>query len=149
MRFISCSEEETLRLGEAIGRLSKGKEVICLVGEMGSGKTTLVKGIARGMGIHRSYQVRSPTFTVVNEYLTDKGKLIHVDLYRVGQMELYELVGTGLVVIEWGRNLDICECTIEVEILDEKRRSFTLEDGCLTFLHLVHRQVLGSPDSFS
>ncbi|HAV40284.1 MAG TPA: tRNA (adenosine(37)-N6)-threonylcarbamoyltransferase complex ATPase subunit type 1 TsaE, partial [Aquificaceae bacterium] len=51
MRIISRSEEETLKLGEAIGRLIKGGEVICLVGDLGAGKTTLVKGIAKGMGI--------------------------------------------------------------------------------------------------
>lgn len=152
MHFVLHSEEQTLRLGEIIGKLLKGKEIICLSGEIGSGKTTLVKGIAKGMGIHENYQVRSPTFTIVNEYPTKKGKLIHIDLYRIGHMDLSEFVGIGAVVIEWGDNLDICECCIVIQILSQKERKFTFKDNCLentTLFKLKEFQDLGMPDSFS
>lgn len=121
MRIISTSEVETLRLGEVIGRLLKGNEVICLVGELGAGKTTLVKGIAKGMGIFEGYQVRSPTFTLVNEYPTQKGPLIHVDLYRAKDIDLLEFAGKGVLVIEWAEGLDFCQCTIKIEFSQEGR----------------------------
>ncbi|MFN3870470.1 MAG: tRNA (adenosine(37)-N6)-threonylcarbamoyltransferase complex ATPase subunit type 1 TsaE [Aquificaceae bacterium] len=128
MRIISTSERETLRLGEAIGRLLKGREVICLVGDLGAGKTTLVKGIAKGMGIFEGYQVRSPTFTLVNEYPTKKGALIHADLYRARDTDLEEFMGKGVLIIEWAEGLDFCQCTIKIEFSQEGR---TLEFfGC-------------------
>jgi len=121
MRIISRSEEETLKLGEAIGRLIKGGEIICLVGDLGAGKTTLVKGIAKGMGILEGYQVRSPTFTLVNEYPTKRGPLIHVDLYRAKDIDLSEFLGKGLLVIEWAEGLEICHCTIKIDFCEEGR----------------------------
>ena len=136
MQFISHSEEETLILGEIIGKSLKGSEIICLIGDLGSGKTTLVKGIAKGMGIDQRYQVRSPTFTIVNEYPTEKGKLIHVDLYRVGTMDLSEFVERGVVLVEWGENLDICDCFIKIQILDESTRNLILQGRCFQNLKI-------------
>ncbi len=121
MRTFSSSEEETLRIGELIGKNLKGGEVICLLGELGAGKTTLVKGIARGMGLLEGYQVRSPTFTLVNQYPTKKGLLIHADLYRVKDLDLEEFVDKGVLVVEWGEGLNICTCTIKIEIVEEGR----------------------------
>lgn len=128
MRIFSSSEEDTIRLGELIGRALRGKEVICLYGPLGAGKTTLVKGIAKGMGILEGYQVRSPTFTLVNEYPTQKGPLLHADLYRVGYLELEELTGRGVLVVEWADRLEICECTIRIHMTDEGR--FFEFEGC-------------------
>lgn len=128
MELFLRSEEETIKLGERIGRTLQGKEVICLVGELGAGKTTLVKGIAKGMGILEDYQVRSPTFTLVNEYPTRKGSLIHIDLYRVRDIDLNEFLGKGVLVIEWGEGLELCQCTIRIDMVEEGRL-FTF-DGC-------------------
>lgn len=128
MKIISNSEEETLRLGEKIGKVLEGNEVICLCGELGAGKTTLVKGIAKGMGILEGYQVRSPTFTLLNEYPTKKGKLIHGDLYRVREINLEEFVGKGVLVIEWAEGLSFCTCTIRIDF-DRDRRVISLQ-GC-------------------
>lgn len=121
MRVFSNCEEETIRIGEAIGKLLKGSEVICLVGQLGAGKTTLVKGIAKGMCILEGYQIRSPTFTLVNEYPTQKGPLLHADLYRVRDLDLEEFVGRGVLVVEWGEGLEICNCTIKIEIIEGGR----------------------------
>ncbi len=88
-------------LGASLAQTLRGREVICLRGELGSGKTTFVRGLARGLGIREGYQVRSPTFTLVNEYPTARGKLLHVDLYRVGDFDWSEFVGEGVIAVEW------------------------------------------------
>jgi len=121
MKIISTSEEQTLKLGRQMGRSFKGNEVICLVGELGAGKTTLVKGIAQGMEILDGYQVRSPTFTLVNEYPTKRGKLIHVDLYRVKDFDITEFIGQGVLLIEWPTDLSCCDVIIRIEFLPEGR----------------------------
>ena len=130
MLFVSNSSEDTLKLGEKLGRSLKGDEVICLIGDLGAGKTTFVKGVALGMGIDRGYQVRSPTFTIVNEYPTKKGKLIHVDLYRVKDIDLSEFVGQGVILIEWGEEVEFCKCKVKFEILDVDKRRIHLEGAC-------------------
>ncbi|QID33377.1 tRNA (adenosine(37)-N6)-threonylcarbamoyltransferase complex ATPase subunit type 1 TsaE [Pampinifervens florentissimum] len=121
MRVFSSSEEETLKIGELIGRNLRGAEVICLIGPLGAGKTTLIRGIAKGMGLLEGYQVRSPTFTLINEYPTEKGLLIHADLYRVKELDLEEFMGRGVLVVEWGEGLQVCTCTIRIEIWQEGR----------------------------
>ena len=121
MRVFSSSEEETLKIGRLIGKNLKGAEVICLIGPLGAGKTTLVRGIAEGMGLFEGYQVRSPTFTLINEYPTRKGLLLHADLYRVRELELEEFVGKGVLVVEWGEGLSICTCTIRISMEGEGR----------------------------
>jgi tRNA threonylcarbamoyladenosine biosynthesis protein TsaE len=105
---------ETAELLEAFGatlpaRFPRGT-VILLVGELGAGKTTLTKGIARGLG--SSAQVTSPTYNLIHEYPTPEGKLIHIDAYRLERpqklwrMGLDEFLDTArLIVIEWGEEL--------------------------------------------
>jgi tRNA threonylcarbamoyladenosine biosynthesis protein TsaE len=101
------SISETLAFGEKLGRLLKGGELICLEGELGTGKTCLVQGIAMGMGIV-SGAVSSPTFTLHHEY-QGKISLHHLDLYRIEQPEEIERLGLldllddhgGVVIIEW------------------------------------------------
>lgn len=121
MRIISTCEEETIEIGRAIGRVVGVGKVLCLLGDLGSGKTTLVKGIAEGMGILEGYKVRSPTFTLVNQYPTRRGPLIHVDLYRTKDLDLSEFLGKGVLVIEWAENLDICKCSIRFNFIKEGR----------------------------
>jgi tRNA threonylcarbamoyladenosine biosynthesis protein TsaE len=96
--------------------------VICLLGDLGSGKTTFVKGLAEGLGIKEGYQVRSPTFTIVNDYPTQRGRLIHIDLYRVEDFDVEQFVGEGIVVVEWARNLELCDCIIEFLFEGDGRR---------------------------
>jgi len=99
------NEAELLLFGKKLGQLLVGGEVILLDGELGSGKTTLTRGIGRGLGIERG--VRSPTFQLLREY-RGRLKLHHADLYRIGGMAeadelgLDELPGDdGVLVVEW------------------------------------------------
>ena len=115
-------EQETINFGKEFAKRLKGDEVICLLGDLGSGKTTFVKGLAEGLGIREGYQVRSPTFTIVNEYPTQRGRLIHIDLYRVEDFDVEQFVGEGIVVVEWARNLELCDCIIEFLFEGDGRR---------------------------
>jgi len=107
---ISHSPAETRSLGESWGRAAQRGLVIALSGGLGAGKTELVKGIARGLGI--AARVHSPTFTLVNEYDGGRLRLFHLDLYRLetpGQIiaaGLQEfLQPDGVTVIEWAERL--------------------------------------------
>jgi tRNA threonylcarbamoyladenosine biosynthesis protein TsaE len=104
--FISHSPAETEAFGERLGRAAERGRVIALSGELGAGKTRLVKGIARGLGI--TARVHSPTFTLVNEYGGGRLRLFHLDLYRLetpGQIRTAGLEDflspEGVAVIEW------------------------------------------------
>src|SRR5580658_7865858 len=109
--FISHSPAETESLGERWGRAARRGQVIALSGELGAGKTQLVKGIARGLGI--SARVHSPTFTLVTEYDGASLRLFHLDLYRLETREQILSAGLGeflqpdgVSVIEWAERLD-------------------------------------------
>ena len=112
--FTTGSTEETEGLGKRLAKtLGKGS-VVALFGELGSGKTTLTKGIAIGLGI-KGY-VKSPSFTIVNVYAQGRLPLYHIDLYRVskkaelGELGLEEYVyGEGVSVIEWAERAEGAE----------------------------------------
>ena len=77
----SQNEEELISIGQKLGRLLNSGDIIVLSGDLGAGKTTLTKGIAKGLGI--TDYITSPTFTIVNEYDSGRLKLNHFDVYRV------------------------------------------------------------------
>jgi tRNA threonylcarbamoyladenosine biosynthesis protein TsaE len=137
--FISHSPAETGALGEAWGRAAQSGLVIGLSGDLGAGKTQLVKGIARGLGV--AGPVHSPTFTLVNEYGGGRLRLFHLDLYRletprqIGSAGLDEfLQPDGVTVIEWaeriaeggGRRAEWRQVTIE--IVNETERKIVYDD---------------------
>lgn len=104
-------EEETIRLGEKIAKGLKPGDLVALSGDLGAGKTTLVKGIAKGLGVKDYRHVNSPSFVLVKEY---KGKtpLYHFDIYRLNNLKDIEdigyedyLGGRGVVVIEWAKKM--------------------------------------------
>jgi len=104
--YISHSPEETAALGEAWGRAATSGLVIALSGDLGTGKTQLAKGIARGLGV--TERVHSPTFALVNEYRGGRLPLFHVDLYRLDTTGQIIAAGleeyfhpAGVSVIEW------------------------------------------------
>ncbi|MGI8966155.1 MAG: tRNA (adenosine(37)-N6)-threonylcarbamoyltransferase complex ATPase subunit type 1 TsaE [Limisphaerales bacterium] len=105
--FISHSVSETEALGQSWGRIAKSGWVIGLNGDLGAGKTQLVKGLALGLGIPQ--KVHSPTFTLINEYSGGRLPLFHLDLYRLENraeiiragLEEYFFSPNGVAVIEW------------------------------------------------
>jgi len=113
-RFRTRSAEETLGLGEKIAAMLRPPLVVILRGEVGAGKTTLVKGIAAALGAAAEDEVTSPTFTIVHEYEGREVRLFHLDLYRLETEEqiavlgLDEMVGyeNSLVLIEWGERFE-------------------------------------------
>ena len=105
MEFITNSVSETIAIGKKIGSASKAGDIICIEGELGSGKTHLTKGIALGLGI-KEY-ITSPTFTLVNEY-EGRLRLYHFDVYRIDDPDEIEAIGfdeyifsDAVSVIEW------------------------------------------------
>ncbi len=115
-------EEDTIKLGEVLGRLLRPGDIVALKGGLGAGKTVLVKGIAKGLGIKE--EPNSPTFVIMNAY-RGRVPLYHFDLYRVsGKKELegigYEdyFFGDGVTVVEWADRVEeiFPESAIEIEI---------------------------------
>ncbi len=103
--FISKSPSDTWNIGEYVGKQAKAGDLYALHGELGSGKTQLVKGIARGIGVVDWEYVVSPSFTIMNIYEGDL-LLCHVDLYRIvgaemDDLNLEEFLQKGIVVVEW------------------------------------------------
>ena len=142
MEFISHSPAETEALGEKFGRAAQRGLVLALSGDLGAGKTQLVKGLARGLGI--AARVHSPTFTLVNEYGGGRLRLFHLDLYRLetrGQIVsagLEEfLQPDGVTVIEWAEKLraeggrqkaETKWISVKIEILNESERKIIYDD---------------------
>jgi tRNA threonylcarbamoyladenosine biosynthesis protein TsaE len=133
--FISHSPVETESLGESWGRGAKHGQVIALSGELGAGKTQLVKGLARGLGV--TARVHSPTFTLVNEYAGGRLRLFHLDLYRLESRG--QILGAGLeeflqpdgvAVIEWAEKLkaETKWISAKIEILNETERRIVYDD---------------------
>ena len=99
------SKEETMALGYKIATMLPNGQTICLTGDLGAGKTTFVRGVAEGLGIKEV--VQSPTFNIMKIYLKGVKPLIHIDAYRLADIDtdigLDEYIGyeTGITVIEW------------------------------------------------
>ncbi len=109
--FVSCSENETLTLGEKLGKLLEPGDFVALCGELGSGKTRFAQGVARGLGVDPDIRVTSPTYTILNEY-HGKCPLYHFDLYRLaGDSDIFDLgfaeffYGKGVCLVEWAERL--------------------------------------------
>ncbi len=137
LEFITHSPEETIELGAKIARLLPQPCLVVMEGELGSGKTTLVKGIVSGLGVARQEDVTSPSFTLVHEYGQDR-KVYHVDLYRIeGARELATLGLEDLleqqttVIVEWGEKLLNQEAEAQVriymELMEGEDRRVTIE----------------------
>jgi tRNA threonylcarbamoyladenosine biosynthesis protein TsaE len=111
MEFISRSTEQTRRAGMRLGALLEPGDVVCLVGDLGSGKTTLVQGIAAGWG--SLDQVSSPTFVLVNVYRRPESqRLFHLDAYRISgpqealDLDIEALITQGPLVVEWADRIE-------------------------------------------
>jgi tRNA threonylcarbamoyladenosine biosynthesis protein TsaE len=136
--YLTHSPEETIALGRDLARELVPPRLVLLRGELGAGKTTLVKGIAEGFEAASQDDVTSPTFTLVHEYRGPEITMYHVDLYRVDTQRELETLGLddlfgehNLVLIEWGekfprfvRERDV-EIAIEHAGEDERRITVT------------------------
>jgi len=127
----TSAPEETEAAGEELGRRLRKGDLILLKGELGAGKTTFVRGMARGVG--SAAAVASPTFQLVRIY-PGRLQLAHVDLYRlevgdeVSDVGLDELLDTGAVVVEWGDRLSGAGgALISIEHLGGDRRRLTVD----------------------
>lgn len=137
MRKVIQNEQDTREFGLELAKKLKPGDVVALIGELGTGKTTLTKSIAEGLGIRE--MITSPTFTIVQEYTDGRLPLYHFDVYRIcGLEEMYELgyeeyfFGEGVCVIEWADQIEelIPEDAITIRIeygAGEEERIYDVE----------------------
>ncbi len=124
--IISDSPGETKAAGARLGMMLNSGDIVLLSGELGAGKTTFVQGVCLGLGVENDSYVRSPTFTLMNEY---KGRVSvrHIDLYRIDSSYDFESTGIfdpafdGVTLIEWAEKMlvDIVGAYLKIEITDE------------------------------
>lgn len=106
--YRTASEEATIRLGEELAKAFPTKRAVLLIGNLGAGKTTMAKGIVRGLGASEPEEVSSPTFTLIHEYGSE-GRVYHIDLYRLDEPRQVATLGLdeifdreAVVLVEWG-----------------------------------------------
>ena len=137
MEFLTNSPVETEKVGEALAKILTPGAVIAYRGDLGAGKTAFTRGLARGLGA--TEQVTSPTYTIVNEYLSGRMPLFHFDMYRLGSAdELFDigwddyLDRGGVCAVEWSENVeDALEdpIVVNIEKLGEDARRITITGG--------------------
>ena len=133
------SAEETIAFGRTLSELLSPPKLILLRGDLGAGKTTLVKGIAAGFGAAQEDDVTSPTFTLVHEYRGPRANLYHIDLYRVDTARELETLGlddlrsdNSILLIEWGEKFPRLRNERDLEIglerMSQSERRIQLKD---------------------
>ena len=137
MKYLTKSPDETQALGRRLAARLQPGDVIAYFGDLGAGKTAFTRGVAEGLQVRES--VTSPTYTIVNEYLSGSMPLFHFDMYRLGSSdELFDigwedyLVRGGVCAVEWSENVeDALEGAITVCIrrLGDQEREITIEGG--------------------
>jgi tRNA threonylcarbamoyladenosine biosynthesis protein TsaE len=139
---VTGSADETIGLGKKIGENLVGGEVISLVGNLGSGKTHLIKGIAEGLGVEEGGEVNSPTFVLVNEYTGPEVRLdiYHIDAYRLDSVREFEMLGfddfcydRSVVLVEWADKVEAAlvganPILIELAHISESQRKIQLKN---------------------
>jgi tRNA threonylcarbamoyladenosine biosynthesis protein TsaE len=135
--FTTKSPEETIALGRELAAMLRPPKLVVLRGDLGAGKTTLVKGIAQGFQAASEEDVTSPTFTLVHEYRGPAATVYHIDLYRVDTPRELETLGlddlmseSSVLLIEWGEKFARFERERDVEIaierVGEEERKFSV-----------------------
>jgi tRNA threonylcarbamoyladenosine biosynthesis protein TsaE len=153
MRFqcetVTYTPEETKALGQKIGSRCSGGIVLALTGELGSGKTAFVQGLAKGLDVPDDYYITSPTFTLINEY-PGRYPLFHIDLYRTQSslefedIGLYEIINSdGVVAIEWADRaqdeLPSEHLAFHFEILDDDTRKIYISAFGIQSANLIKK----------
>lgn len=137
MQFITNSPAETEKVGEALGKILAPGTVLAYRGDLGAGKTAFTRGLARGLG--SADTVTSPTYTIVNEYLSGRLPLFHFDMYRLASSDDLWDIGWedylergGICAVEWSENVaEALEdaMTVSIEKLGQTSRRITIEGG--------------------
>ncbi len=137
MVFITYSPEETEAVGQALGKVLAPGTVLAYEGDLGAGKTAFTRGLARGLGCTDT--VTSPTYTIVNEYLSGRLPLFHFDMYRLRSSDDLFDIGWedyldrgGISAVEWSENVaDAMEDAVRVRIekTGEESRRIIIEGG--------------------
>ena len=137
MEFITHSPEETEKVGAQLGKLLTSGTVLAYEGDLGAGKTAFTRGLARGLGADD--MVTSPTYTIVNEYLSGRLPLFHFDMYRLASSDDLWDIGWedyldrgGVCAVEWSENVaDALEDAIRVRIekIGDESRRIIIEGG--------------------
>ena len=137
MEFITNSAQETEQVGQALGTRLLPGTVLAYEGDLGAGKTAFTRGLARGLGA--TEQVTSPTYTIVNEYLSGRIPLFHFDMYRLASADDLWDIGWedylergGVCAVEWSENVrDAMEgaITVRIQKLGEESRKITITGG--------------------
>lgn len=147
VKVITRSAEETLKLGEQLGRELEPGDIVALYGELGAGKTTLTKGIARGLEIKT--EVVSPTFTLIHEH-QGRVPLYHIDLYRLtDEEEIWNLgiedylYNAGVTIVEWAERMPSLLPEIRLDIrlnaTDADEREILFDPGSERLRRIVER----------
>ena len=139
MEFISHSPAETQRIGTALGKIAKPGMLLAYRGDLGAGKTAFTRGLAAGLGC--SEPVTSPTYTIVNEYLSGRLPLFHFDMYRLRSADdLFDigwedyLERGGVCAVEWSENVEEAlenAIFITIEKTGDETRRIIIEGGDL------------------
>ena len=137
MEFLNNSPEETEAIGKRLGQSLKPGAVIAYQGDLGAGKTAFTRGVALGLGAKE--HVTSPTYTIVNEYLSGKYPLFHFDMYRLASSDDLFDIGWedyldrgGICAVEWSENVDDAlenPVFITIEKLGDDTRRIIIEGG--------------------
>jgi tRNA threonylcarbamoyladenosine biosynthesis protein TsaE len=136
--MITHSAEDTIKFGRALAKKLRRGDVVALYGNLGSGKTTLTKGIGEGLGVKDSRHINSPTFVLIKEY-DGKVPVYHIDLYRLDDLKDMEdigieeyIYGNGVCVIEWaekaGNLLPKKRISVKFKIKGQEKREIKIED---------------------
>ena len=137
MEFLTTSPEETEKIGAALGKILTAGTVLAYEGDLGAGKTAFTRGLARGLGCADT--VTSPTYTIVNEYLSGRLPLFHFDMYRLRSSDdLFDigwedyLERGGICAVEWSENVADAmtdAIRIRIEKTGDESRKITIEGG--------------------
>ena len=137
MEFITHSPAQTEAVGQALGRVLTAGTVLAYEGDLGAGKTAFTRGLAQGLGC--TDMVTSPTYTIVNEYLSGRLPLFHFDMYRLRSADDLWDIGWddyldrgGICAVEWSENVREAmdgAISVRIEKLDEDSRRILIEGG--------------------
>ena len=136
IEFVTHSADETIKIGRQLVAHLQPPRIVVLTGDLGAGKTTLIKGIAEGFKAGSQDNVTSPTFTLVHEYRGPEVTLYHIDLYRVDSQRQLETLGIddlrderSLILLEWGEKFERfrkeAHAEIRIESIGENDRKIT------------------------